>query len=193
MVSRCSSRQAFLPTAMTSLFELDRRLYVVIHRRLRLRRLDAAMVWLSAAGTKGAIWVIAAVILAALPGDHHRLAAIASVVALLVAEGVINLLLKPGVRRRRPYLSLGGRHLLVAAPGPHSWPSAHAGSSAAAAVTLAYVVPWVGLPALILAGLIGYSRIYVGVHYPVDVVAGVLIGIASSALVLSITARVVPL
>lgn len=158
---------------------LDRYLYLLSSHRLRASWANTPMVCVTQSGTKGAIWIVVNVLLFTFGNAHARGAALMSVGSLLLAEGVINLVLKPAIARERPYAPRGpGRlhRLLVKAPGENSWPSAHAGSSVAAAVPLAVAYPGVGLIWLAFAALIAYSRVYVGVHYPFDVVAGAIIG-----------------
>jgi undecaprenyl-diphosphatase len=161
------------------LTHLDRHLYLVSHRKLRAHWANAPMVRITRSGTKGTVWIAIAIVLFAVGNGHARVAALVSVGSLLLAEGVINIVLKPAIRRERPYAPRGPgrlRLLLVKAPGAHSWPSAHAGSSMAAAIPLLAAFHFAGIPFLVLAVLIGYSRVYVGVHYPFDVLAGAAIG-----------------
>jgi undecaprenyl-diphosphatase len=150
------------------------------------------MVFFTRAGTKGAIWFALAVGFLIAGSAHARWAAILSSAALLLAEGLINWLLKPIIRRDRPYKHPGLSRLLVAAPGPHSWPSAHAGSSAAAAAMLSFLYPLWSPLFVAVALLIAYSRVYVGVHYPLDVLAGVVVGILAALAVLVIAVLAVP-
>jgi undecaprenyl-diphosphatase len=177
---------------MNPLSEADREVYRILHTRLRASWMDPAMVLFTRAGTKGAVWFALALGLFIGGGAHARTVAILSSAALLLAEGVINWVLKPIIRRDRPYKHPGLARLLVSAPGPHSWPSAHAGSSAAAAVVLAVAYPLLSPLFLLAAILIGYSRVYVGVHYPLDVLAGIAVGVLSAIAVLIVTALAVP-
>src|SRR5579884_1404215 len=154
---------------MNPLSDADRSVYRLLHSRLRAAWLDPFMVFVTRSGTKGVVWLALAAGLLLGGHAHARWTAALSVAALLLAEGAINIVLKPAFRRERPYKHPGLARLLVKAPGPHSWPSAHAGSSAAAAGVLAVLYPLVSPAFILLALLIAYSRVYVGVHYPLDV------------------------
>lgn len=169
---------------MNAVYDVDRRLYLLLHSRLRAPWLDPIMIWSTKAGTKGMVWLGIAAGLLIDSSSHGRWFALLSVAALLLAEGMINLILKPLIHRQRPYAHHGLARLLVSAPGPHSWPSAHAGSSAAAATVLAVGFPHWAPVFIALALLVAYSRVYVGVHYPLDVLAGVIVGFAAAVLVL---------
>jgi undecaprenyl-diphosphatase len=173
---------------MRRLSRADTWLYTVLHRRVRHTWFDGAMIAVTTSGTKGTIW-LAISVLVFVAGDarSHRFALL-SVAALLLAEGTINFALKPAFRRQRPYEATRLSMLLVKPPGANSLPSAHAGSSLAAAIPLAIGLwPW-GLLFVCLALLIGYSRVYVGVHYPADVIVGFLVGIAAAGVVLALAA-----
>jgi undecaprenyl-diphosphatase len=177
---------------MNPLGEADREAYRVLHSRLRAGWLDPVMVQFTHFGTKGAVWFALAVGFLIGGSTHARAAAILASAALLLAEGLINWLLKPIIRRDRPYKHPGLSRLLVSAPGPHSWPSAHAGSSAAAALVLSVFYPLWSPLFLAVAFLIAYSRVYVGVHYPLDVLAGIAVGIVAALGVLGISALGIP-
>lgn len=145
------------------------------------------MVRITQSGTKGSVWIALSIALFVFGNAHARAAAVTSLCALLLAEGVINVVLKPTIARERPYSPRGPgrlRLLLVKAPGAHSWPSGHAGSAMAAAVPLAVAYPLAGVIFLGLAVLIGFSRVYVGVHYPFDVLAGAITGALCAVVVL---------
>ncbi len=100
--------------------------------------------------------------------------------AVLVSGG-ISLFLKLTVNRPRPYAEHADIQALVHS-GPHSFPSAHASNAFATATSLSLLFPkwYVIAPAYTWAGLVGYSRMHLGVHYPGDVAAGALIGAGSS-------------
>jgi undecaprenyl-diphosphatase len=100
----------------------------------------------------------------------------------LLAAGAIKL----AVPRRRPHL-----HHLVGLPHSHSFPSGHATTSFACATVLAALVPRARIPALLLAAAIAYSRLYVGVHFPLDVIGGAVLGtlVATALLLIAATRR----
>jgi undecaprenyl-diphosphatase len=96
--------------------------------------------------------------------------------AILVAEGISGAL-KLWVARDRPPLADPDPEPLVHLPVTHSFPSGHATVSFACAAVLALAVPRLRAPLFLLAALIAFSRVYVGVHYPFDVVAGAVLGV----------------
>jgi undecaprenyl-diphosphatase len=147
----------------------------VVHHRVSW--LDHVFVWLTHAGMWGAIWLgVALVASLAL----RRPAILALVAAADLAAELLADALKVAVDRPRPRVS----HL-VAVPHSASFPSGHAATSFACATVLGVLVPPLCAPALLLAAAVAYSRLYVGVHYPLDVLAGALLGIATARLLLA--------
>ena len=95
------------------------------------------------------------------------------VVSAYFLAAAVSDVLKVSIDRQRP-----GGETLVPLPTSHSFPSGHAATSFACAATLARFVSRRGQIMLyVLAAAIAYSRVYVGVHYPLDVVAGAAIGL----------------
>ena len=95
-------------------------------------------------------------------------------------------LLKIAFRRARPFATLEGISSLVNPPDQYSFPSGHTAAAFVTAAILCVADPFLGGPAFIWASLIGVSRIYLGVHYPTDVLAGLLLGLFSAHCGLSI-------
>lgn len=98
----------------------------------------------------------------------------------LCLNGVITMGLKYAVNRQRPFVTYPEIQKLDKA-GSHSFPSGHASSAFAFAtsISLAYPKWYVIAPSFAWAGLVGYSRMHLGVHYPSDVLVGALIGIGT--------------
>jgi undecaprenyl-diphosphatase len=141
--------------------------WIVAHR---VGFLDGVFVALTHAGSAGTVWLVAAAAVALLRGRPRVfvLVAAADLVAALAANG-----LQRAFGHHRPDVSR-----LVALPHTHSFPSGHATTSFACATVLAVLEPRLRIPALVLAAAIAYSRLYVGVHFPADVLAGAALGAA---------------
>jgi undecaprenyl-diphosphatase len=100
----------------------------------------------------------------------------------LVAVGVLlahvsSLLLKRAFGVERPNERFPEPEPLVPAPTDFSFPSGHATTSFAAAALIAGAAPRLAVPAFVLAAAVAFSRVYVGVHYPLDVAGGALLGL----------------
>ncbi len=146
-----------------------------IQHTLRGPFLDAVLPAITFLGDAALIWIAAAVLLMAIKTQRAAGAAVA--VALLLSLLVGNCGIKPLVARLRPCDVDLSITLLIPHPGEFSFPSGHSMSSFAAATALfLYRKKW-GAAALVLAALIGFSRLYLYVHYPTDVLAGALIGV----------------
>jgi membrane-associated phospholipid phosphatase len=107
------------------------------------------------------------------------LVAVAAAVSFFVASG-LNALIKDLVDRHRPPLSMD-LEALVALPGSPSFPSGHAMSAFAVGAAIAVLAPRTRWPVLGVAATIAFSRVYLGVHFWIDVLAGAGLGIAIGA------------
>lgn len=95
-----------------------------------------------------------------------------------------NVALKNLVGRLRPYEVISGLECLIEKQNDFSFPSGHTGSSFAAAVILLCCLPKkYGVPAMVLAFFISFSRLYLGVHYPTDVLCGGMIGTMTALMI----------
>ena len=155
---------------------------MLFFQRIRLSWLDPVMEFFSLLGEAGAVWIALCLIL--LCFKKYRKSALIAGLSLLVCFLINNILLKNLIDRVRPYEVIEGLQVLGRIPGDASFPSGHACSSFATAHSLfltrkgKYV--WI---LYVLAGMITLSRIYVGVHYPTDLLVGVLVGLAGSTAV----------
>jgi undecaprenyl-diphosphatase len=138
--------------------------------------LDAAMWTLSAVGVLGGIWVCLAAIMAAWR-PRLRGAAWQVLLAVVLSQLLVDGWLKPWFARERPFVGMADARIVGYRSTSKSFPSGHASSSFAAATVFAFAVrrSW---PFLLLATGIALSRIYNGVHFPLDVIAGALVGVA---------------
>lgn len=137
---------------------------------------DALMPAVSALADGGVCWILLAAFLLARKGT--RGAGLLVAAALVVDAAVVNGVLKPVIARPRPELS--GVLPLVPLPADFSFPSGHTAASFAAAAALFFAKSRLASPALYLAALIAFSRLYLGVHFPTDVAAGALIGMGAA-------------
>jgi membrane-associated phospholipid phosphatase len=163
---------------MEWLMALDGDILIFIQENIRSGILTPIFTAVTTLGNSGIVWVIISLLL--LISKRTRKAGVMSLLALLVSLLINNVTLKNLVARVRPYETIEGLVPLISRPWDYSFPSGHTGSSFASAWVLYRTLPKrFGIPALILAGLIGLSRLYLGVHFPTDVLFGVISGIFS--------------
>ncbi|WP_085875402.1 phosphatase PAP2 family protein [Peptoniphilus vaginalis] len=140
---------------------------------IRNEVLNRYMIAITHLGTGGAIWLFTVYILFYL---GFRIESINVILALIFNGIVCNLLLKNILKRKRPSW-ITKVELLIKDPTDFSFPSGHASSSFAAALTIYFYFRGMGIFFLVIATLIAFSRIYHFVHYPSDVIIGAIIGI----------------
>ena len=142
---------------------------------------------LSYAGRLGLLWIAIALVLCAVWRRWGVLAL--TVIAVALADwSAIGL--KALFDRERPPLRYAEPKTLVHTPHDGSFPSGHAATSFAAATILSFAFPRFALPLFVLAAAVASSRVYVGVHYPLDVLGGALLGVlVATALRLLVTSR----
>ena len=142
---------------------------------------DYVFPMITALGDFGAIWI--GIGLCLVITKKYRRYGIFLFAALALTYVLGDLVMKPIVARPRPFVEFPGRLLLIPAPQDYSFPSGHAASSFSAATILWRANRKFGITGFILAGLIAFSRMFLFVHYPSDVLAGVVLGILCALLV----------
>ena len=175
-----------MTSALARLDALDLRLY----RRAawwHAPALDRVLPRLTCSADHGLLWAGIGAGLA-LSGGGRRRAAVRGVASLAVASATANLPAnlpaKLAARRDRPQLqSVPLPRQLLRQPTSTSFPSGHSAAAAAFAVGVAIEQPWLAPPVGLLAAGVAYGRVHTGVHYPGDVLAGVVLGVASALLV----------
>lgn len=152
---------------------LDRALFRAVFG-IKWHPLDRVMRLFTVAGTAGALWgfiAFAAFLLTGFEVWNLALPWAAIAASWLVAEGSKHLF-----GRGRPFVWDTQIAPLIKTPSSSSFPSGHSATAAAGAITLSFLYPAFAGP-LVLAGfVVVLSRVYLGVHYPFDVAAGVIIG-----------------
>ena len=141
--------------------------------------LDFIMPWITLLGDAGIFWIICAVILLFIP--KYRRVGLGMGIAMILGLLICNATLKPLLQRPRPYdyqLEHFGKEilLLIEAQHDYSFPSVHTIASFEACTVLMLGDKKLGIPATVLAILIAFSRMYLYVHYPTDVIASVILG-----------------
>lgn len=161
----------------------------LLHQVIELRQpwLDAVMLFASAIGAGAFVWWVTAVIVAIYPAK--RAAAWRMILAVAFTFAVCDYALKPLFARARPYEVDDTISVIDAKSTTRSFPSGHAAMAVAGALAGSRLLPyaaWVWWP---LAATIAVSRVYIGVHWPSDVVGGVIVGLATAWFVLGGTVQ----
>lgn len=127
-------------------------------------------------GDHGLLWIVMALVLLCFPRTR-RLGALA-LGGLFFSLLAVNVTIKHLVARPRPWLTIEGLLVLVNEPDPNSFPSGHTSAAFAFAAAVFRELPrsWMQFAVVAAAVCMGCSRIYVAVHYPSDVLAGMVVG-----------------
>lgn len=150
--------------------------------------MDKIMIIITSLGDSGFIWIVIGILL--LLNNKYRKAGLVLLVGLLLTTILGEGIIKNIVQRPRAFITYPDINIIIQPPASFSFPSGHTGSSFAAAFIIAYYNKKFGILAFILAALIGFSRLYLFVHYPSDVLAGMLLGTVSAMITLKITKNI---
>lgn len=154
---------------------MEGNILLFLQENVRNDFLTPIMKVITSLGTGGIFWIILTLLL--LCFSKTRKAGICAVLALLLSVILNNLILKNLIARIRPYEVIESLERIVSKESEYSFPSGHAATAFAAVTAIAFYMPKkVWIPLLVLAVMIGFSRLYVGVHYPTDVLAGMVSG-----------------
>lgn len=156
-----------------------------IYENIQNEILNLPMIFISTLGNKGFIFIIVTTIL--LFTKKYRKIGITLLISLIIGLVVVNIILKPSIARIRPYEINQSINLLINKMHDYSFPSGHtlASFEFATAIFL-YNKKW-GYVSFIFALLMGFSRMYLYVHFPTDVICGAILGILFSIISYHIT------
>lgn len=160
---------------------LDINIIMFIQKNMHNSLLDKIMIIITSLGNSGMVWILLCTIF--IISKKYRTVGIKMMCALLLVSILGEGIIKHSVHRIRPCFDMPTVQILIKRPHSYSFPSGHSASSFAVASTLFLNIRKYGIYALILAILISFSRLYLFVHYPSDVIAGIILGILCANLV----------
>ena len=162
---------------------MDGTILLWIQEYIRQPWMDPFWKFITYLGEFGWIWILCIVLL--LANKRTRKVGWCALASLAISSVIVMLILKPIVARPRPFTQLSDLIVLIKKPLDFSFPSGHTSSS----FSVAWIIYWlypnkkVGKMGMVLASLIALSRLYLGVHYPMDVLIGFMIGTLVAAYV----------
>ena len=183
---------------MEALFQFESNLLLWIQEYLRSDFLDPIVKFITHSGDHGYLWIALLIILLCIP--KTRRAAMIGAATLLLTFIVTNLCLKPLIGRTRPYEVIEGLTRIIEKQSDRSFPSGHTANSMAVGVSLwrvskkyeiigdkkLYFPKAAGWAVLVWSVLVGLSRLYVGVHFPTDVLGGAIVAILNTVIVFTV-------
>jgi len=155
----------------------DAAIFRAIHHGMHVRALDPIMMWLTAPGAFRYVFFALAGAAFLARGARGALALAVLVATIAVSDQVSAKGIKPIFRRQRPSVELVDTRPLFGVRHSWSFPSNHAVNFTAAIPIVAAVFPAATVPAVVVAAAVSFSRIYVGDHWPSDVLGGILLGL----------------
>ena len=156
--------------------QFDEQALVWIAQNLRLGLLNPIVSLYTHLGDAGLLFIALGLVM--LLFKSTRKAGFSALCAMIIGLVVVNFTIKPLTARERPWLAIEGFVNLVDESDPNSFPSGHTNAAFAFALALCMAAPkrWMKITAVCMAVVMGLSRLYVGVHFPSDVLVGALIG-----------------
>lgn len=173
---------------MTTFFRsLDHIILFYIQTNLHTPVLDRIMILATAAGDNGLIWILLSLLF--LINKKTRHIGITVLIALILSTVLGEGLVKNIIQRPRPYAEFPWVHLLIGESSTYSFPSGHTTSSFAVAYVLSRYFKRFSPVIWITAILIAFSRLYLFMHYPSDLAAGVILGLICGKIAIEIQIR----
>ncbi len=154
----------------------------LIQRYLKSSFMDSFMVFITTLGNKGLVWILISLLLM-IKKEYRKIglyALLALILVTVLGEGI----LKNAIGRVRPFVGIEGMELLIKEPRSFSFPSGHTAIAFVMASVLGHKIKRMRIPLYILASLIAFSRLYLFVHNPSDIVAGIILGFLCSTFII---------
>ena len=167
---------------------IDNSILLFIKNNMHSYIMDKAMVTITSLGNGGVVWIVIAVLLM-INKKYRKIGFIvlgALTISAVLGEGI----LKHLIQRIRPCADIPAINMLIAKPLSYSFPSGHSASSFAGAAVLANYLKKYKFIFFGLAFLIAFSRLYLYVHYPTDVLAGIILGLICSKVSIYIFSKI---
>ncbi|KMT22343.1 phosphatase PAP2 family protein [Clostridium cylindrosporum] len=153
---------------------IDNTILNFIHENFSNSLMDKVMPFISSIANNGMLWIIIAIIF--ILTSKHRKYGVTLLIALTLSLVIGEVILKPLIGRIRPF-NVNDVLILIPSPSGFSFPSGHSMSSFTAATIIWNFNKRFGVVAFIAASVIAFSRLYLYVHYPTDVIGGAILGI----------------
>lgn len=163
---------------------IDINILYFIQNHIQNKFLDPIMIFITSLGNLGFIWILISLLL--IISKKYRKIGILTLSALILNTILGEGILKHIIERPRPFTTYENLHIIITKPSSYSMPSGHASASFAAAFMLSYFFKNIKGYIFALAALIAFSRLYLLVHYPSDVLCGILLGYISYLIVIKV-------
>lgn len=174
---------------MEYLIKIDKAIFYFINKTLQNTFFDWLMPFITDFGNFKIPIIIGALLLFILGKKKERVFIVLLIVSILIADFIAVQFFKKIFMRVRPCNALPDVHLLVGCTGSYSFLSAHAVNITIFAGLTSYKYRFMIIPSIITAAAVCFSRVYVGVHYPFDVLGGAVVGVLVSIGVIYLDSR----
>jgi undecaprenyl-diphosphatase len=163
---------------------IDNRILDFIENYLRFPFLDKIMTIITWTGNCGIVWSLLSIYL--IHSNNYRMVGYRVIISLILTAIVGEGIIKHLIRRSRPFIAINQGAILISKPISYSFPSGHAASSFSVAGVFIIQNSDMSIYITSLALLIAFSRLYLKVHYPSDVLIGIILGLSCSIAVCSL-------
>lgn len=175
---------------LEKLFSIDASLLLYLQENVRNPILTKVLVFITTLGNGGFVFILFGALL--LVFKKTRKDGILYSLALILNLLLTNLVLKNLFMRPRPYTVIEGLTILINPPHGYSFPSGHTSAAFCLAMILFFINKKASVVAFLFAVMMGFSRMYTGVHYPTDVLGGAITGVISALIVGLVNNFVIP-